>query len=165
MVLLAFPFLFCCCSRTLARPMAVSILSRLEIQIAQPSVFLSSTGIAPGGSTQHSFQRYCTFATFTGLAPAGWPFRARGSEQGLAAWSLAMIIHDKNMLLRSSKQVFLLHHPVFCPTWNHPSLVWWWHCLVSYKVTAPSGSVLCSSRLPPKSVLKQQGEKNPNQPT
>uniref|UniRef100_A0A8V0YFT9 Secreted protein n=1 Tax=Gallus gallus TaxID=9031 RepID=A0A8V0YFT9_CHICK len=38
-VLLAFPALFCCCSKTLAMPVAMLVLSRLELQMAQPSAF------------------------------------------------------------------------------------------------------------------------------
>lgn len=37
--LLAFPALFCCCSGTLARPVAMLVLSRLGTGMAQPSVF------------------------------------------------------------------------------------------------------------------------------
>uniref|UniRef100_A0A8D0F0B2 Uncharacterized protein n=1 Tax=Strix occidentalis caurina TaxID=311401 RepID=A0A8D0F0B2_STROC len=64
-VLLAFAALFCCCSRTLARPMAMSILSRLEIQMAQPSEVQPNT----------PFRGIDTAAKFTGVAPADWPFR------------------------------------------------------------------------------------------
>lgn len=42
-------------------------------------------------------------AKFTVVAPAGWPFTARVSEQGLAAWLLAMNTHARNMVLHSSK--------------------------------------------------------------
>lgn len=58
------------------------------------------------------FRGVNTAAKFTGVAPAGWPFRTRVPQQCLAASSLAMNIHARNMLLQSSKQVFLLHPPL-----------------------------------------------------
>lgn len=83
------------------------VLSRLGIGMAQPPVFFfffPSAGIPLGGSTNTPLRGIDAAAKFTGVAPAGWPFRARVSEKGLAAQSLAMNTHARNTLLHSSSQ-------------------------------------------------------------
>lgn len=67
-------------------------------------VFFPSAGIPPGDSTHAPLRGTDAAAKFTGVAPAGWPFRARVSEQGLAAQSLAMNTRARNTLLHSSSQ-------------------------------------------------------------
>lgn len=66
--------------------------------------FFPSAGIPLGGSTNTPLRGIDAAAKFTGVAPAGWPFRARVSEKGLAAQSLAMNTHARNTLLHSSSQ-------------------------------------------------------------
>lgn len=81
-VLLGFPAVFCCFSRTLARPMAMSIHSRLEIQTAQPSVFFPSTGVPPGGWTQATFQRYPYGCQVYRCCPSWLAIHSKGVRTG-----------------------------------------------------------------------------------
>uniref|UniRef100_A0A8B9YYC7 Secreted protein n=1 Tax=Buteo japonicus TaxID=224669 RepID=A0A8B9YYC7_9AVES len=92
-VLLAFPALFCCSSRTLGNSDSAAICFFFHLQVSHQEV-----------QPNTPFRSIDTAAKFTGVAPAGWPFRARVSEQGLAAQLLAVNICARNMLLQSSKQ-------------------------------------------------------------
>uniref|UniRef100_A0A8B9NEE6 Uncharacterized protein n=1 Tax=Accipiter nisus TaxID=211598 RepID=A0A8B9NEE6_9AVES len=92
-VLVAFPALFCCSSRTLGNSDSAAIWFFFHLQVSHQEV-----------QPNTPFRSIDTAAKFTGVASAGWPFRARVSEQGLAAQSLAVNIYARNMLLQSSKQ-------------------------------------------------------------
>uniref|UniRef100_A0A8C9FAV3 Uncharacterized protein n=1 Tax=Pavo cristatus TaxID=9049 RepID=A0A8C9FAV3_PAVCR len=74
-VLLAFPALFCCCSKTSAMPVAMLVLSKLELQMAQPSEVQHSTALRDTDAA----------ARFTSVAPAGWSVRAVVPEE---VWQL-----------------------------------------------------------------------------
>lgn len=174
-VLLRFPAVFCCFSRTLARPMAMSIHSRLEIQTAQPSGFFPSTGVPPGGWTQATFQRHPYDCQVYRCCPSSLAIHSKGVRTGLGS-SIVGYEYTCQEYAPSQPQTTasLLHHPVLYPPCSHPS-----HLIVALLGVFveqqplscswfPSGSMLYSSRLPPaessrqRSVPKQQGKKKTN---
>uniref|UniRef100_A0A663EY06 Secreted protein n=1 Tax=Aquila chrysaetos chrysaetos TaxID=223781 RepID=A0A663EY06_AQUCH len=102
-VLLAFPALFCCSSRTLGSGpcrYSAGLRFRQRSHLVFFHLQVSHREVQPNAP----FRSIGTAAKFTGVAPAGWLFRARVSEQGLAAQLLAVNIYARNMLLQSSKQ-------------------------------------------------------------
>uniref|UniRef100_A0A8C2T622 Uncharacterized protein n=1 Tax=Coturnix japonica TaxID=93934 RepID=A0A8C2T622_COTJA len=84
--------LFCCCSRTLAMPVAMLVLSRLELQMVSHHEVQHNTALRDTDAA----------ARFMSVAPAG-----------LAAWLLPMNTHARNLLLHGSKQQ-PLSHTILC---------------------------------------------------
>ncbi|KFR09884.1 hypothetical protein N306_12484, partial [Opisthocomus hoazin] len=84
--LLSSPALFRCSSRALARPVAVSVFSRPEVQTVQPA------GVSHGQLTRREFQTSAVSpaAKFLGAGPA--PVGLAGSGAGIGTVFGSLII-------------------------------------------------------------------------
>lgn len=152
-VLLAFPALFCCSSRTLGSgPCGYS--AGLRFRQRSHLGFFPSTGIPPGGSTQHSFQKYWYCCQVYRCCLSWLAVQGKGVRTGFGSSVVGCeYICQEHATSKQQTTVFLLHQPVLCPACSHPSLVWWWHCLVSlwsnsHWLLIVSIRQLYSSRLP-----------------